>query len=73
MVPIVDRRQETMHRSDLVELFGLMTCGVRRIGQTVKLLGARAEVRLIRAFGSGTVRQRRCRRERGVEVIVRKQ
>ena len=34
---------------------------------------ARAEVRLTRAFGSGTVRQGRCRRERGVEVTVREQ
>ena len=32
-------------------------CGVRGIGQVAKLLAARAEVRLTRAFGSGTVRQ----------------
>ena len=38
-------------------------CGVRVIGQVAKLLAARAEVRLTRAFGSGTVRQgsRGCR------------
>ena len=48
-------------------------CGVRGIGQVAKLLAARAEVRLTRAFGSGTVRQGRCRRERGVEVTVREQ
>ena len=38
-----------------------------------KLLAARAEVRLTRACESGTVRQGRCRRERGVEVTVREQ
>ena len=32
-------------------------CGVRGIGQVAKLFGARAEVRLTRAFGSGAVRQ----------------
>ena len=34
---------------------------------------AREEVRLSRAFGSGTVRKGKCRRERGVEVAVREQ
>ena len=43
------------------------------MGQVAKLLAARAEVRLTRAFGLGTVRQGRCRRERGVEVTVREQ
>ena len=43
---IVDRRRVTVHRSDLVELLGLITCGVRGIGQVAKLLGARAEVLL---------------------------
>ena len=43
------------------------------IGQVAKLLAARAEVRLTRALGSGTVRQGKCRRERGVEVTVREQ
>ena len=38
-----------------------------------KLLGAHAEVRMTRAFGSGEVRRRLCRRERGLEVTVRKQ
>ena len=46
---------------------------MRGIGQVAKFLAARAEVRLTRAFGSGTVRQGRCRRERGVEVTVREQ
>ena len=53
--------------------FGLISCGVRGIGQVAKLLAARAEVRFTRAFGSGTVRQGRCRQERGVEVTVREQ
>ena len=48
-------------------------CGVRGIGQVAKLLAARAEVRLTRAFGSGTVWQGRSRRERGVEVTAREQ
>ena len=42
----------------------------------VECVAARAEVHLIRAFGSGTVRQGRCRRqgrEGGLEVTVRKQ
>ena len=43
------------------------------LGQVAKLLGARAEVRLTRAFGSGTVRRRRCRREGGLEMTVREQ
>ena len=47
------------------------TCGVRRIGQVVRLLDAHAEVRLTRVFGLGTVRQRRYRQERSVEVTVR--
>ena len=46
-------------------------CGARGIGQVAKLLGARAEVRLTCAFGSGKARRRRCRQERGVEVTVR--
>ena len=36
MVRIVDRRRVTDHRSDLVQLFGLITCGVRRIGQVAQ-------------------------------------
>ena len=46
---------------------------MRGIGQEAKLRGARAEVRLTRAFGSGQARRRRCGRERGVEVTVREQ
>ena len=45
VVRIVDGRRVTVYRSDLVELLGLITCGVRGIGQVAKLLGARAEVR----------------------------
>ena len=63
-------------RSNLVELLGLITCGVRGIGPVAKLPAARAEVRLTRTFGSGTVRQGRCRRqgrEGGLEVTVREQ
>ena len=41
--------------------------------KVARLLGAHAEVRLTRAFGSGTVRQGRCRQERSVEVTVREQ
>ena len=46
---------------------------MRGIGQVAKLSAGRAEVRLTRAFGSGTVRQGRCRKERGVEMTVREQ
>ena len=46
-------------------------CGVRGIGQVAKLLAARAEVRLTRAFGSGTVRQGRGIQVRSVEETVR--
>ena len=63
-------------RSNLVELSGIITCGRRGIGQVAKFLATRAEVRLTRAFGFGTVRQIRCRREGregGLEVTVRKQ
>ena len=48
-------------------------CGVRGIGQVARLLGARAEVPLTRAFESTTVRRRRCRREGGLEMTVREQ
>ena len=51
VVRIVDGRRVTVYRSGLVELLGLITCGVRGIGQAAKLLAARAEVRLTRAFG----------------------
>ena len=52
---------------------GLITCGVRGIGEVAKLPGARAEVRLTRACGSGKARRRRRGRERGVDVTVREQ
>ena len=58
VVRIVDRRRVSVCGSNLVELLGLMTCGVRGIGQVAKLPAARAEVRLTGAFASGTVRQR---------------
>ena len=64
VVRIVDGRRVTIYRSGLVELFGLIPWYVRGIGQEAKLPGARAEVRLTRAFGSGKARRRRCRRKR---------
>ena len=76
VVRIVDWRRVSVCRSDLVEVFGLITCGVRGIGLVAKLPAARAEVRLTCAFGSGRVRQGRCRRqsrEGGLEVTVREQ
>ena len=36
MVRIVYGRRVTVYRSDLVELFGLITCGVRGIGQVTR-------------------------------------
>ena len=71
MVRIVDGRRVSVYRSSLVELLGLITCVETGLGRVAKLLGARAEVRLTRAFGSGTVRRRRCRREGGLEMTVR--
>ena len=73
VVRIVDWRRVSIYRSNIVELFGLITSGVRRIGQVAKLPAARAEVRLIRAFGSGEVWHRMCRQECGLEVTVREQ
>ena len=76
MVRIVDGRRVSVCRSSLVELFGLITCGVRGIGEVDKLPAARAEVRWTRVFGSGTLRQGRCRhpgREGCLEVTVREQ
>ena len=76
VVRVVDGRRVTVYRNDLVELFGLITCGVRGIGKVARLLGARAGVRLTRAFGSGEVRQGsrgRRSRESGLEVTVKEQ
>ena len=76
MVWIVDGRRVTVHRSDLVELFGLITCVRTRRGQIAKLLGVRAEVRLTHAVGSGKAWQGsrgRQSRESGLEVTVREQ
>ena len=72
MVRIIDGRRVSVHRSDLVELFGLISCVETGRGQVAKLLGARTEVRLTRAFGSGIAREE-CGREHGVEVSVREQ
>ena len=52
------------------------TCVVRGVGQLAKLLAARAEFRLTRAFGSGTIRQGsrgRRSRESDLEATVKKQ
>ena len=53
MVRIVDGRRAIVYRSELVELLGLITCVETGLGQVAKLLGARAEVRLTRAFWVG--------------------
>ena len=71
MVWIVDGRRVTVHTSGLVGLLGLIPCGVRGIGHVSKLLGARAEVRLTRAFGRVKLDEDGADRERGVEVTVR--
>ena len=65
-----------MERTQCFELCNLsfrscIFCEVRGIDPADKLRVAREEVRLIRAFGSGTVRKGKCRRERGDEVAVR--
>ena len=76
MVRIVEWRRVRVYRSDLVELCGLITCVRTGHGQVAKLLGARADVRLTRAFGSGKARQEsrgRQSRESGLEVTVREQ
>ena len=70
-VRIVDGRSVSVCTSSLVELFGLITFGMRGIGQVATLPAARAEVRLTRVFGSGTIRQK-CRQERNVGVTVRR-
>ena len=49
----VNGRRVTVYRSDLVELFGLITCVRTGLGQVAKLLGARADVRSTRAFYVG--------------------
>ena len=61
VVRIVDGRRVTVHRSDLVELFVLITCGVCGIGQVAKLLAARAEVRLDPRFRVGWSSARKSR------------
>ena len=38
VVRIVDERRVIIHGSDLFELVGIITCGVRGIGQVAKLL-----------------------------------
>ena len=54
----------------------LWTCGVRGIGQVAKVLDARADTGLTRAFGSGRARQGsrgRQSREGGLKVTVKEQ
>ena len=70
VVRIVDGRRVIVHWTDLVELFGIITCGETRLGQVAKLHGARAEVRLTRAFGSGRPRQNGA--DRNVGKVVSK-
>ena len=53
MVLIVDEHRVIVHRSDLVELVGLITCVETRCGQAAKLLGARAEWCVSCAFRTG--------------------
>ena len=70
MVRIVDeRRVIIIHGSILAELCGLITCGVRGIGQVAKLL---VLVRLTCAFRSGEVRQDRVDRKISEVVEVGK-
>ena len=38
MVRIVDERRVIVHRSNLVELVGLLTCGRKELGQVARLL-----------------------------------
>ena len=46
MVWIVDGRRVTVHRSDLVELSGFITCVEGGLGQIAKLPRPRAEMRM---------------------------
>ena len=57
VVWIGDGRRVTVHRNGFLELLGLITCGVRGIGQVAILLAARVGVRMTRAFGSGKARE----------------
>ena len=50
---IVNEHRVTVHRSDLVELLGLITCVEGGLGQIAKLLAARAEMRMPCAFRTG--------------------
>ena len=50
---IVHEHRVIVHNSDLVELVGLITCVEGGLGQTAKLLAARAEMRMPCAFRTG--------------------
>ena len=50
VVLIDDERRVIVHRSDLVELFGLLTRGVRGIGQVAKLLVLVRSAHFLRFF-----------------------
>ena len=74
MVRIGDGRRVTVYRSDLVELFGLIhNLCEDRTWPGSQIPGARAELRLTRALGSGKARQGRQSREGGLQVTVREQ
>ena len=49
---IVNEHRVIVHRSDLVELVGLITCVEGGLGQIAKLLAARAQMRMPCAFGT---------------------
>ena len=51
---IVNEHSVTVHRSDLVELLGLIACVECGLGQVAKLLAARAELRVSYAFGTNS-------------------
>ena len=75
MVRIVDGRRVNIHGSDLVELFGLITCEEDGRGQVDKLL-VLVRSALDPRFWAGKVRQDRvdgCVGEVGLEVTVQKQ
>ena len=59
VVQIVDGRRVSVCTSHLVDFPGLITRGVRGIGQVAEFPATRTEVRLTRASGSETVRQGR--------------
>ena len=75
VVRIVHERRVIIHGSDLVELFGLITCEEDRLGQAAKLLVLVLSA-LDPRFWVGKVRQDRvdgCVGEVGLEVTVQEQ